>query len=127
MDNREAIERCGVLERNAIKELQDNIDLPFGVTVSEDASKLAIVAIEGLAQYRELGTFEQVREAVERMKPKKVVTTNGFCIGKTKDGEEIYRVVESCPTCGLTGLTNLSKAGWKNYYCPRCGQCIDCE
>lgn len=33
-------------ESEAIKELQDNIDLPFGVVVSDEASRLAINALE---------------------------------------------------------------------------------
>ena len=33
-------------ESEAIKELQDNIDLPFGVTVSDEASRMAINALE---------------------------------------------------------------------------------
>ena len=33
-------------EQEAIKELQDNIDLPFGVDVSDEASKMAIQALE---------------------------------------------------------------------------------
>lgn len=33
-------------ESEAIKELQDNIDLPFGVTVSDEASRMSINALE---------------------------------------------------------------------------------
>ena len=33
-------------ESEAIRELQDNIDLPFGVTVSDEASIMAINALE---------------------------------------------------------------------------------
>lgn len=33
-------------ESEAINELQSNIDLPFGCTVSNEASKMAIAAIE---------------------------------------------------------------------------------
>lgn len=33
-------------ESEAIKELRDNIDLPFGVTVSDEASRMAIKALE---------------------------------------------------------------------------------
>ena len=33
-------------ESEAIKELQDNMDLPFGVTVSDEASRIAINALE---------------------------------------------------------------------------------
>ena len=33
-------------ESEAIKEFQDNIDLPYGVTVSDEASRMAINALE---------------------------------------------------------------------------------
>ena len=33
-------------DSEAINELQDNIDLPFGVTVSDEASRMAINALE---------------------------------------------------------------------------------
>ena len=35
-----------MIEIEAIKELQDNIDLPFGVSVSDEASRMAIKALE---------------------------------------------------------------------------------
>ena len=33
-------------ESESIKELEDNIDLPFGVTISDEASRMAINALE---------------------------------------------------------------------------------
>ena len=39
-------------ENEAIKELETNIDLPFGFTVSDEASKIAIQALEEIQQYR---------------------------------------------------------------------------
>ena len=35
-----------MIDSEAIKELQDNIDLPFGVTVSDESSRMAIKALE---------------------------------------------------------------------------------
>lgn len=46
-------------EREAIKEIQDNIDLPFGVTVSDEASRMAINALE---------KQEKIKEAFEMWK-----------------------------------------------------------
>lgn len=40
-------------ESEAIKELQDNIDLPFGVTVSDEASRMAINALEKQKKIKE--------------------------------------------------------------------------
>lgn len=39
-------------ENEAINELQTNIDLPFGSTVSDEASEIAIQALEEVRQYR---------------------------------------------------------------------------
>ena len=39
-------------ENEAINELQANIDLPFGFTVSDEVSEMAIQALEEIQQYR---------------------------------------------------------------------------
>lgn len=41
-------------ESEAIKELQDNMDLPFGVTVSDEASRIAINALEKQEKIKDL-------------------------------------------------------------------------
>ena len=41
-------------EREAIKEIQDNIDLSFGVTVSDEASRMAINALEKQEKIKDL-------------------------------------------------------------------------
>ena len=46
-------------ESEAIKELQDNIDLPFGVAVSDEALTIAINALE---------KQEKIKEAFEKWK-----------------------------------------------------------
>ena len=48
-----------MIEIEAIKELQDNIDLPFGVSVSDEASRMAIKALE---------KQEKIKEAFEMWK-----------------------------------------------------------
>lgn len=40
-------------ESEAIKELQENIDLPFGVTVSDEASRMSINALEKQKKIKE--------------------------------------------------------------------------
>ena len=47
-------------ENEAINELQANIDLPFGFTVSDEVSGMAIQALEEIQQYRNLGTAEEI-------------------------------------------------------------------
>ena len=42
-------------ESEAIKELQENIDLPFGSNVSKEAAKMAIQALERQEKIKEIG------------------------------------------------------------------------
>ena len=65
---------------------------------------------EELDAYKELGTLEEVREAVERQKEKKVTDMRGndklkFC---------------TCPSCGRR-ITNVEGGN----YCQNCGQKLD--
>lgn len=59
----------------------------------------AIKALEEVQQYRAIGTPEECREAVEKMKPKKTAI------------EAIK--VHICPVCGFSGIYD---------YCGNCGQ-----
>ena len=82
------------------------------------------IAIEQLA---EVGlSFGQktddVRIAVERMKPKKVVNKKGFIIAKDKGGNEFYEANPYCPSCN-TPIDNGGTA--KGVYCKWCGQRFD--
>ena len=67
---------------------------------------IAISALEEIQQYREIGTVEECREAVEKQKPKKPVLRNDN--GKLR---------KSCPVCGCF-FSPLSRS------CPKCGQAI---
>ena len=60
---------------------------------------IAIKALEEVQQYRTIGTIEECREAVDKMKPKKTA------IGAIK--------VHICPVCGFGGIYD---------YCGNCGQ-----
>ena len=64
--------------------------------------------------YRELGTLEEVREAVEKQKAKNPKNV----------GIEGYRYTDTyrCPTCG----NNFSGTGIANY-CYHCGQQLNWE
>lgn len=46
-------EKKRIEEKKAIEELQENIDLPFGGTVTDEASKLAIRALEAQIKMKE--------------------------------------------------------------------------
>ena len=75
-------------ESEAIKELQENIDLPFGSNVSKEAAKMAI-------------------QALEKQIPKKPI----------KSEKQVIRYVTTycCPTCKL-GFTGTGVAKWC-YHC----------
>ena len=64
-----------------------------------NAKDEAIKALEEVQQYRAIGTIEECREAVEKMKPKKTAI------------EAIK--VHICPVCGSSGIYD---------YCGNCGQ-----
>ena len=72
----------------------------------EKAFDTAISAIQEIRRYREIGTVEECREAVEKQKPKKPVLRNDN--GKLR---------KSCPVCGCF-FSPLSRS------CPKCGQAI---
>ena len=64
-----------------------------------NAKDEAIKALEEVQKYRAIGTIEECREAVEKMKPKKTAI------------EAIK--VHICPVCGFGGIYD---------YCGNCGQ-----
>ena len=64
-----------------------------------NAKDEAIKALEEVQQYRAIGTVNECREAVEKMKPKKTAM------------EAIK--VHICPVCGFSGIYD---------YCGNCGQ-----
>ena len=74
--------------------------------------EIDIKAYEELMSYRQIGTLYEVREAVEKQKPKKPKNV----------GIEGYRYTDTyrCPTCG----GNFSGTGIAKY-CYHCGQAID--
>ena len=79
---------------------------------------------EELEQYREIGTVEECREAVEKQKPKKRIYP--------KTALERYYHSPECPNCKrelkpqICGYT-LPQAIGIYSYCPWCGQKIDKE
>ena len=64
-----------------------------------NAKDEAIKALEEVQQYRAIGTIEECREAVDKMKPKKTAI------------EAIK--LHICPVCGFSGIYD---------YCGNCGQ-----
>ena len=83
---------------------------------SEEACYAAISALEEIQQYREIGTVEKCREAVEKQKAK---------------NPSVYKQQHSdaynCSKCGWTFI-HKNETGWfcgQHYkFCPNCGQAI---
>lgn len=88
-------------EIEAIKEFQDNIDLPYGVTVSDEASVMAI-------------------KALEKQIPKKLISKHKSVNVEEQlfYGEETF--FGDCPHCGA-----LNCSLWNDKNCGHCGQAID--
>ena len=86
-------------EIEAIKELQDSIDLPFGYVVSEETTKMAVNALE-----KQIAKRPIMKQYFENL-------------------EEEYLC---CPTCGEI-LTDRIPADNKTFYfhCMNCGQKFD--
>lgn len=78
--------------------------------------RVAISALEEIQQYREIGTAEECREAVEKQKAKK-------CVEESCPDHMHYK----CPSCGKVQKTKYgnSEFGCILNYCSNCGQAID--
>lgn len=127
-------------EDEAIKEFQQNIDMPFGSNISREASELAIQALETikklsdrkmttevLENYMQFEdecvkkgfTFKSVIEAREKQTAKKP-TFEGD--GYAPDGTLVYDTW-ICPCCD-----KRYEVGYDDYdYCPNCGQKLDLD
>lgn len=90
------------------------------------ALSVIIKAIDEIQQYREIGTVEEFREAVEKQRPKEpkdslkiepVIDENGAYV------DADVTVYLLCPNCGeMVGIDeNVDK------FCHECGQAIDNE
>lgn len=84
----------------------------------EEAIEMAISAMKEVRKYREIGTVEECREAMEKQKPKKIVYESGslFC-----NGFNHYRTGK-CPVC-----RHFYKSDDDINYCSECGQAIRWE
>lgn len=89
-----------MVESEAIKEFQQNIDMPFGSNISREASKLAIQALE-----------KQIPK-----KPRKTDSYKGVL-------KRVYAYV--CPTCGNACLEKYMNERQNTMFCWNCGQKLD--
>ncbi len=81
------------------------------------AMKTAIKALEEVRQYREIGTVEECREAVEKQKEKKP--------RRNYKPKFFGRATYTCPRCGNCCLEEFANERQNNRYCWDCGQKID--
>ena len=106
------LRRVAMTENEAIKELETSIDLAKMCTQNYERKneiqgyEMAIKALEEIQKYREIGTVEEFREAVEKQTTKKPLhKRNGHY----------------CPICN----NYFDSRDWKSKYCGLCGQKLD--
>ena len=101
----------------AIETIKSNMPTS-GYQMLRESLDMAIIALKEIQQYREIGTAEEFREAVEKQRPKKCAIDS--CPDHTH-----YK----CPSCGKIHLTRYkhgcSGLGRIPRYCEYCGQAID--
>ena len=96
-------------ENEAISRIKDHMEIhrlkePRAIYITV-ALSMAITALKEIQQYREIGTAEEFREAVEKQKPKVGIVTAG----------KSYPIM--CPSCG-------HKMGLAYHHCIFCGQSL---
>ena len=117
-------------ENEAIRDLQYLIEEysayppETGVSATVGSLQYCITALKEVQQYREIGTVEECREAVEKRKPKK--PKDSLKINPVIDGNGAYvdadmTVYLLCPNCGeMIGIDESC-----DKFCRECGQAID--
>ena len=126
-------------ENEAIRDLQYLIEEysayppETGVSATVGSLQYCITALKEIQRYREIGTVEECREAVEKQNPKKPVWKKGRSV-ICKDYADGHGKVEEnkwadwvCPNCGwFVGEQYIPRRHnqQKSNYCSRCGQAI---
>lgn len=102
----------------AIETIKSNMPTS-GYQMLRESLNMAIIALKEVQQYREIGTVEECREAVEKKKAKKCDVT--------KDN---FRIYYKCPTCNHCLRVEYNHGSWmgkKSKNCSKCGQAIQWE
>ena len=89
----------------AIETIKSNMPTS-GYQMLRESLDMAIIALKEIQQYREIGTVEECREAVEKQKPKRPIKD------KWKH--------DCCPSCGWFVS---EETGWGDRYNPHCENC----
>ena len=109
----------------AIETIKSNMPTS-GYQMLRESLDMAIIALKEIQQYREIGTVEECREAVEKQKAKK--PKDSLEINPVIDGNGAYVDADTtvyllCPNCEeLVGIEENC-----DNYCRECGQKIDKE
>lgn len=99
-------------ENEAIEKIKDLSDMGF--PSYKNAKNIAISALREIQQYREIGTVEECREAVEKQKAKKPILINSKEYAEKIVNSEFLDDAYFCPNCKA-----VLRSG---RYCNRCGQ-----
>lgn len=84
-----------------------------------EALNMAMTTLKEVQQYREIGTVEECREAVEKQKPKEPTVLK-------QQHSDSY----NCPKCGRNLILKCGTdwfGGQHHKSCPNCGQAIQWE
>ena len=100
-------------EKEAISRIKDHMEIhrlkePRAIYITV-AFSMAIIALKEIQQYREIGTVEECREAVEKQKAKRSV-----------DYDEDFGYFV-CPSCGATIIADKFS---DHKFCLCCGQAL---
>ena len=120
MIGKREMQKITMTEKEAIKLLNESYIVDYEGDTDRhriNLEKFLISTLEEIQQYREIGTVEECREAVEKQKPKKPDYEGD---GYDDEGVLVYDTW-ICPCCG-----ERYEVGYNDYkYCPKCGQAID--
>ena len=111
-------------EQEAVEKIKDLSDR--GYPTLRKAKEMAISALKEIQQYREIGTVEECRKAMEKQKPQKPKDSLKIkpvidCNGAYVDADTTIYLL--CPNCEeLVGIEENC-----DNYCRECGQKIDKE
>ena len=106
-------------ENEAISRIKDHMEIhrlkePRAIYITV-ALSMAITAIKEIQQYREIGTVEECREAVEKQKAKELVYESDSVFS---NGFSHYRMGK-CPMCD-----RYYNSSDEVNYCSKCGQAL---
>ena len=110
-------------ENEAIKELETSIDIAKMCTQNYERKneiqgyEMAIKALKELQQYRQIGTVEECREAVEKQTAKKPTLIDYKKYTNFVDNADFLQDAYWCPNC-----KRVVRSG---SFCRDCGQHID--